>query len=94
MCGPAKARAIERLAAQYGLDLGRSYAYGNSWSDRWMLESVGRPAAVNPAARLARLTRYRGWPVLVWHAAKLHHRQEDAETERRKMRSAQEYQWT
>ncbi len=94
MCGPAKARAVERLAAQHGLDLGRSYAYGDSWSDRWMLGSVGRPAAVNPSARLARLARHRGWPVLVWHEAKLHHRQEDAETERRTRRSEQEYQWT
>ena len=94
MCGPAKVRAVERLAAQFGLDLSRSHAYGDSWSDRWMLESVGRPAAVNPSARLARLARHRGWPALVWRAAKLPHRQENAETERRKMRSAQEYQWT
>lgn len=91
MCGPEKARAVERLAAQYGLDLGRSYAYGDSWTDCWMLESVGNPAAVNRSARLARLARHRGWPVLVWHAAKLPHRSENAETEWRKRRSAQEH---
>ncbi len=66
VCGPAKARALERLAAEYQLDLLRSYAYGDSWSDCWMLKRVGHPAAVNPSVRLARLARRRGWPVLRW----------------------------
>lgn len=49
MCGAAKARAVQRLAQEDGLDLRRSYAYGDRWSDRWMLESVGHAAAVNPS---------------------------------------------
>ncbi len=69
VCGPVKARVLERLAAIYRLDLGSSYAYGDAWNDRWMLERVGRPAAVNPSARLARLARRRGWPVLAWREA-------------------------
>ena len=68
VCGPEKARALERLAAEHRLDLDASYAYGNSWSDRWMLERVGHPAAVNPSARLA---RRRGWTVLRWRKASL-----------------------
>ncbi len=66
LCGPAKARALGRLAAQRAVDLSRSYAYGNAWSDRWMLGCVGKPVAVNPSPRLARLALRRGWPVLRW----------------------------
>ena len=66
VCGPGKAHALERLAAEHQLDLGRSYAYSDSWNDRWMLDCVGHPAAVNPSRRLARLARKRGWPVLLW----------------------------
>ena len=68
--GPGKARGLERLAAEHRIDLGRSYAYDNSWSDRWMLERVGYPAAVNPSAALAWLAQRRGWPVLAWDRAK------------------------
>lgn len=64
VCGPGKARALARLATEHAIDLARSYAYGDSASDRWMLESVGYPIAVNPTPRLARLARRRGWPVL------------------------------
>ena len=67
--GPGKARGVERLTAEHHVDLARSYAYGDSWNDRWMLERVGYPAAVNPGARLARLARQRGWPVLRWGEA-------------------------
>lgn len=66
MCGAAKARAVQRLAQEDGLDLRRSYAYGDRWSDRWMLESVGHAAAVNPSRALEREARRRGWAVLQW----------------------------
>ncbi|HJY87362.1 MAG TPA: HAD family phosphatase [Candidatus Acidoferrales bacterium] len=66
LCGPAKGRALEHLASEYQLNLRRSYAYGNASADRWMLECVGYPAAVNPSPRLAVLARRRGWPVLEW----------------------------
>lgn len=66
MFGEAKARATRRLAREKGFDLARCYAYGDSISDRWMLESVGRPAAVNPAEDLERIARRQNWPVLTW----------------------------
>jgi fatty acyl-CoA reductase len=66
MFGEAKARAVARVAREQGLDLTRSYAYGDSISDRWMLEAVGRPAAVNPSADLERIARSKDWPVLRW----------------------------
>jgi len=73
MCGPAKARELERLATEFSLDLERSYAYADSFADRWMLARVGHAAVVQTAAsnswRLARLARERGWTVMRWGAA-------------------------
>lgn len=66
MFGEAKARAARRIAAEEKLDLGRCFAYGDSTSDRWMLECVGKPAAVNPSNDLAHIARRNEWPVLRW----------------------------
>jgi HAD superfamily hydrolase (TIGR01490 family) len=64
--GEAKARAIGRIAAEADLDLRRCFAYGDSSSDQWMLEAVGKPAAVNPSNDLARIARRKNWAVLRW----------------------------
>ncbi|MGB6685190.1 MAG: HAD-IB family phosphatase, partial [Candidatus Acidiferrum sp.] len=40
MFGEAKARAIRGIAAEADLDLSRCFAYGDSASDKWMLECV------------------------------------------------------
>jgi HAD superfamily hydrolase (TIGR01490 family) len=66
MFGEAKARAIRRIAAEADLDLERCFAYGDSASDWWMLEAVGRPAAVNPSKDLAQIATRNGRPVLRW----------------------------
>jgi HAD superfamily hydrolase (TIGR01490 family) len=66
MFGIAKARAVQRIAAAEGLDLRRCYAYGDTSADRWMLNTVGRPAAVNPSPDLERTARLNDWPVLRW----------------------------
>lgn len=66
MFGEAKAWAIRRLAAESNLELERCYAYGDSASDRWMLEAVGKSAAVNPSHDLARIAWRNDWPVLSW----------------------------
>ena len=66
MFGEAKARAIGRIAAEADLDLQRCFAYGDSSSDKWMLEAVGKPAAVNPSNDLARIARRNDWAVLLW----------------------------
>jgi len=70
MFGEAKARAAKRLAEEMRLDLGQCYAYGNSVTDRWLMEAVGRPAAVNPSKDLAGIARTHGWPVLSWEVKK------------------------
>jgi HAD superfamily hydrolase (TIGR01490 family) len=64
--GEGKGRAVRRMAREKEFSLEQCYAYGNSLSDRWMLEAVGRPAAVNPSWRLQKLAHKNNWPVLTW----------------------------
>ena len=64
--GEAKGRAVRRFAREHGTELRGSYAYGDRLSDRWMLEAVGRPVAVNPSQDLHRVARKRDWPILWW----------------------------
>jgi HAD superfamily hydrolase (TIGR01490 family) len=71
MSNEAKARAIRRIADAEDLDLRRCFAYGDSANDRWMLEAVGKPAAVNPSNDLARIARRNEWAVLRWRKEKI-----------------------
>jgi HAD superfamily hydrolase (TIGR01490 family) len=66
--GPGKIVYAERLAAELGVDLGRSFFYTDSFSDLPMLERVGLPRVVNPDVRLKRMARRRGWQVERWRA--------------------------
>ncbi len=67
MFGEAKARALKQLADEMQFDLGRCFAYGDSANDRWLMEAVGWPAAVNPSKSLAGISRMHGWPILDWN---------------------------
>lgn len=62
--GPAKAAAINKLAAEKGYDLRLCYSYSDSSSDLPMLEMVGHPVVVNPDSDLHKIARTRGWPVV------------------------------
>jgi fatty acyl-CoA reductase len=66
MSAERKAEATRRVGADLNLDLERSYAYSDSYSDRAFLESIGNPVAVNPDWRLRNLARARGWPIEQW----------------------------
>ena len=68
--GEGKARAVRRFAREHGIELNKSYAYGDSMSDRPMLEAVGRPATVNPPQELHRIARRRDWPIFWWRERK------------------------
>jgi hypothetical protein len=70
MLGEAKRRAAKRVAEEMQLDLACCYAYGDSVNDRWLLETVGWPMAVNPSKELARIAREQEWPVLRWKERK------------------------
>jgi HAD superfamily hydrolase (TIGR01490 family) len=67
--GKAKAQMVRRLAESWCLDPAQCAAYGDSANDRWMLESVGRPYAVNPTYSLRRIAQLYHWPVIVWRDA-------------------------
>ena len=61
--GPAKAEAVQALAAKEGLDLARCAAYSDSSNDIPMLSLVGYPYVINPDAGLRRHAREQGWRV-------------------------------
>jgi HAD superfamily hydrolase (TIGR01490 family) len=68
LVGEARAAWLRRYAGDAGVDLTRSFAYGDSYSDRPLLEAVGNPVAVNPDLRLHRHARSRSWAVAQWGA--------------------------
>jgi HAD superfamily hydrolase (TIGR01490 family) len=61
--GPAKADAVQKLAAENGLDLARCFAYSDSYNDMPMLSLVGHPCAVNPDRRLAQHAQEWDWQI-------------------------------
>ncbi|EME22334.1 HAD-IB family hydrolase [Rhodococcus triatomae] len=62
--GVAKAKALAGYAADRGADLADAFAYSNGNEDVPMLESVGRPVALNPDRALTRRAERSGWPVV------------------------------
>lgn len=61
--GPGKATAVRAFAAEHGIDLAQSYAYGNGGEDVPYLEAVGHPRPLNPDEELLAAARERDWPV-------------------------------
>ena len=61
--GENKRTLIRKLAAERGISLEESYAYGDDWYDLPMLEAVGHPVAVNPHRSLRKVALERGWPI-------------------------------
>ena len=64
IAGATKAQVIRDFAVQNDLDLTRSFAYSDSYSDYPMLAVVGRPTAVNPDFRLRSVAHSYDWPVI------------------------------
>lgn len=64
--GAGKRCLMERFARRHGLDLAKSYAYGDSPGDVEALRIVGHPLVVNPIKGMARIARRSGWPVAKW----------------------------
>lgn len=62
--GDGKAALVTGFAAEHGIDLTKSWAYGNGDEDVAFLSLVGRPVAVNPQPVLAAEATERDWPVL------------------------------
>ena len=64
--GPSKAEAVRAFADEHDIHLTDSYAYTDAWYDRFLLEAVGHPRAVNPDLALRALAVSRGWPVIAF----------------------------
>ncbi len=64
--GPKKAAVVKELAASRGIDLKKSYAYGDSIQDADMLRCVGNPCAVNPDRKMAQIATKNGWRIINW----------------------------
>lgn len=64
--GKAKAEKIRELLSTRGVEVDwpSSYAYGDSFTDRNMLEMVGQPISVYPDKKLHKLAKERNWEVL------------------------------
>lgn len=66
LVGEARAAWVRRYVDGAGVDLSRSWAYGDSYSDRPLLELVGNPVAVNPDPKLFRHAKQRRWTIEKW----------------------------
>jgi len=62
--GEGKRYRAEEWAQYNQISLENSVAYADNWSDRSLLERVGRAVVVHPRGRLLRLARARGWFVV------------------------------
>ena len=62
--GVAKAEKIRELLSIHNVDWSSSYAYGDSFTDRDMLQLVGHPVAVYPDKKLHKLAKEKHWEIL------------------------------
>jgi fatty acyl-CoA reductase len=64
--GREKLRRLLEQYREHNIDWSRSFAYSDSLSDLPILERAGRPVAVNPDRRLARIAVRRRWRIERW----------------------------
>ncbi len=62
--GEGKRHWAERWASGEGISMDEAAAYADNWSDRALLQRVGRPVVVHPQRRLRRLALERGWTIV------------------------------
>jgi HAD superfamily hydrolase (TIGR01490 family) len=59
--GEGKLQRATRWAEERSISLDEAAAYADNWSDRALLQRVGRAVVVHPGRRLRRLAADRGW---------------------------------
>ncbi len=62
--GEGKRYWAEEWARDHNVRMEDAVAYADNWSDRALLEKVGRAVVVRPRGRLLRLARARGWDIV------------------------------
>lgn len=63
--GEGKLHWASLWARTHGFEMDEAAAYADNWSDRALLERVGRAVVVHPHRKLKRLALQRGWTI-VW----------------------------
>jgi putative phosphoserine phosphatase / 1-acylglycerol-3-phosphate O-acyltransferase len=63
--GIEKRHRMLSYCSDHGYDPGTAYYYGDSHTDRHVMESTGNPVAVSPDKKLLNIARKKGWPILV-----------------------------
>ena len=66
--GPGKANAVQKFAAEHGIDLKDSYFYADGDEDVALMYLVGNPRPTNPEPKMEALAKQRGWPVLKFNS--------------------------
>lgn len=72
--GEGKLYWASRWAADRGIGMDAAAAYGDNWSDRALLGTVGRAVAVHPHGKLRRLALERGWSIVTPRSPARRHR--------------------
>jgi HAD superfamily hydrolase (TIGR01490 family) len=62
--GDGKRYWAEQWAKSHHVKMENAVAYADNWSDRSLLQEVGRAVVVHPKGRLLRLARARGWDIV------------------------------
>ena len=63
--GLEKKKQMQDFCEHHGMDPSGAYYYGDSYSDRHVMEAVGHPVAVDPDRCLLRLAQDRQWQILL-----------------------------
>jgi len=64
--GKKKRDILIKLSEYHNIELNNSYGYGDSFADRFFLNIVGNPVAVNPDKKLKRYAVHKGWKIVYW----------------------------
>ncbi|NVM04726.1 MAG: HAD-IB family hydrolase [Candidatus Helarchaeota archaeon] len=59
-----KVVVLNEFVTKYNIDLANSTAYGNHYGDRFLMEMVGNPIAVNPDRKLLKYAKSKKWKIL------------------------------
>jgi HAD superfamily hydrolase (TIGR01490 family) len=59
-----KVRMLE-FCAENNFDPMDAWYYGDSHTDRYVMEAVGNPVAVSPDKKLLKIVRMKNWPILL-----------------------------
>ncbi|MDF1573687.1 MAG: HAD-IB family hydrolase [Bacteroidales bacterium] len=63
--GPEKKERLLAFCQEKSVDPSKAWYYGDSYTDRHVMEAVGHPVAVSPDKRLLKIAKKRNWPILV-----------------------------